>query len=267
MAGFVYFLEGAQSITLTEMGRAGLGDIVSRGPQFTRVDRGPVDVAGLLIAHVLLPEHERAGAERPHVRYEPKAQVWQKRSQWKPTGDGGEMHVWLGYERERRPRPIDLVRERALAGYVVRLEDDADWVVPAARHLPAVLAADEAGDILDPTPPTLDDPEFSDAIRRYAVPPRFVPYCAAMAQAWEYMQGRTEGRDELSWAEQFRLGVLALSQNYRVGVPELSVLRIVTTDNLAQILGAMLDLPMYEAVLEAQATAEKKTDCASISDG
>lgn len=217
MPGFIYYAKTSLNVATPGL-RDGLG-LSHIACESDRVENrqclGP-EGSGLLF-------QRRVGGE-PTLRYEPGKQEWVK-------CDGGKF--WLGYTKGERPTPDDLKRTDGPGGFPVKLGDGHTWIAPVITALPAAFGLSD-GQII-----TTHDDRFAglrdDADRVYR---------RAMADAVVQNGGEPDPSvDQITREECFDIACRALAHNYRVGRWELASLKAITTDNMASILEALIDLP------------------------
>jgi len=239
MGQFTYFLPGAKNPT-EAVRDAGLELILPSGETITQREcyRGPGGGKGLLL---------RYGDGLPN--YDAGAEHWQQSHNGK---------YWLGFDPEKPPREKDLRRQVQLDGHLVKLHDEADWLVPLARFLgggsslPASLIMGKNGELI------------TEALPRYA------GFSGRAEKLWhDFMIENNEAEGELEFdaAGRFNLAVEALVWNYRVGIEEVNALRLLGTDNLGQVMAAVIDVPTLQQKAEEMAASKKKEDPAATADG
>lgn len=228
MTGFLYYLprtiEPPEHLTGEPMSRCG-------------VSRGPDGAPGTLI----VPDCDAM----PRFRVDLAAQTWMQCGAW-----------WLGYETAAPPTASLLRRAQQIAGHAVTLGDGGAWVVPLAvvvqfvedritrgTHLPQSLRLGAEGQWVS------------------QILPQYLGVSHAAEQMYQHLIGQGPAP---SVAEAASIAADALSVNYRVTAWECSALGLLTTENLADVLRALVDWPVIEAWL-----AEKKRtlDDAAISPG
>jgi len=243
MAGFLYYLpEGQPAGVFLERRKAVFGDLqVAR-----RGCVGPDGSKGAL----LIP----AVKHPPQPRYLANEQTWREIPA-KPDAPSW----WIGYETSRRPGPDDLVRRNALfSGHPVTLEDGREWRAPVARFLngatalPQSLGLNDAGE-LAPVPLNGHNALWERAVGFWD---RFM---AAIEQT-------AAGEEPLPVQEDWRTAVVALQQNYHIGVEEVGVLRILGTESAVRVLQALIDLPSLETIIEEQKKTEDGAAASSNTD-
>jgi len=263
MAGLLYFVPGLNGPDLARLASIGLDPIVGRrAPSCRQTTEGPDGTAGVvLVAHA-----EADGAVEPRCGYFPAEQTWAR------AVAGG---YWIGYQTDAPPRPVDLQRKTIVVGHAVRLEDDHDWIVPLARVFPQGSALPRRL-ILGPDGTVVEQPLE-----------RFAALSARASRVWD---GWRKTLDEMAIAsggqgglvaegetldpltaldEAYALAADALALNYRIGVEELNVLGLVTSENLTNLdgtglLDALVDLP---TIMQLSQTLSKKNEAAPIPDG
>src|SRR5579872_1050971 len=187
--------------------------------QFRQVhsDRGPGGKSGVLLAPAPRADDESA------IGFFPDRQAWI------PNGKH-----WLGYATDAElPGPETLRRRDATPGYDTELGDGRIWDLPVIRRLgrfpalPQSMALDQFG-------------EFA-----MCVLPEYDPFWAASETMFQFLFKAMT----LPWKEAFELAVKSVSLNYRVGLAEASVLRLITTQNYQSIYAAACDWTKVEALL------------------
>jgi len=224
MAGFLYFLEGDKAPPLSELVDAGLGHAFDSNLAHCGVRTGPGGKPGT----VLSPQ---AFDDRP-LGYYPDVQAWRKC----PTAPW-----WLGYYRDGRPTPRDLVRGGYIAaGRTLTLGDGNVWMVPIARAL-----AEEGGTLSWYNKlPALS--ELDDAGRwvRGAVLPRYAALWEA-ANGWFDLRvgvpADDANRQIIDDQRIHEWAVTALAANYRLGSLECAELHLFSDDTVAAILDVIAD--------------------------
>jgi hypothetical protein len=173
------------------------------------------------------------------VGYYPDTQKWEKVS-----NDETDTY-WLGVDRDDFS-PSDIERGELIDGHLVTLEDGNKWLIPVARVFPIGTRLPEAL-ILGPGGELVSE-----------VLPRFAQFSKDADRAYDALTG--EG--ELSIADAWEIAVKALSLNYKLDRQEVSLLHLLTTTNIMEILKAIVDLP---AILEM--SKKKAEESSSIDNG
>lgn len=122
MSTFLYFIPGApRDPSVTIIQGYGLSyALTSQSFLSVQQNGGPAGggVQGFMYA---MKEY---GCDAFDLKYEPDAQTWRQI----PKTD-----AWVGFWNDRPPTPTDLVRDEALAGFWVDLDDGNSWLCPVAR--------------------------------------------------------------------------------------------------------------------------------------
>jgi len=234
MSRFLYYLPEIADPT-DALQVAHLATVIPRHRlEHRKCERGPDTASGLMIASTIHTDSATLG-------YYPDKQTWQRCQ---------EGAFWLGWYTDHPPGPSDLARERQIDGHWVRLADGQRWLVPVARRfpvgtaLPQVLYLSETGELIGD------------------VEPAYVGFGQRAETLWEQFMAYHTGElteDEVSIRDFWDFAVEALSLNYRVGQWEVSALRLLSTNLLHEVCGAIIDVPTLLKVAEAQTRAEKKT--------
>jgi len=212
---------------------AGLDDVARAEVLGAGPDGGP----GLIVSP--LPINSREPPRR--LGFFPADQAWTRISD----------ALWVGIDKYYPPSPADLIRKHPLPGHAIVLGDGQTWEVPILRRpqtggpcLPADLFWDEAG-------------VFVAELR-----PEYQALWAKTQRIADWFFGADDKGPTYQEAAELCLEALAL--NYRFGRPEQRVLRLVTTGNWSQILGAIVDLPWVEAEVKRLEEAEKKSAAGGV---
>lgn len=202
-------------------------------PTQRRSQKGPADGPCVLVSDL----------DAKRVVYKPDEQTWI---------ESIDKKYMLGVWNDQRPGPLELARDRQLRGHSVMLADGNNWLVPVIRaidggsRLPASLILGDKGQVV--CLPEVGYSELSASTE-------------ALWRDFEIELGWTPETEKLTEAERLELCKLdaaarlilaakVLNLNYRVGIDELNLLRLISTTNLSQILQAILDWPTFE-VMEA----------------
>lgn len=223
MGECLYYLPGIRTDIDTAFIASGLSDRLDRCAR-TAVDRGPDDKGGMLIAgngHRLL--------------YKADEQTW--------AGPFNEGRYWIGLWDDAHPGPVDLARSQQIAGTPVTLLDGNDWLIPAWRMAPMALTMGNNGEVQqEPLPLRL----------------RLHSRIEQIAALFESSKDTTV---EFDLAELLRIIADVLSVNYRTGTDpaeELTILRLVSTDNFREIVNAVLDIEFLKTAIDEVDKGAKK---------
>ncbi|MGD8237840.1 MAG: hypothetical protein PVH68_04770 [Armatimonadota bacterium] len=236
MAHFVYFLPERTSITAEDLETLGIDDRFAdlQQVQQTCTMRGPGDRRGALFRG-----HVDAGAG-PALAYEADAQTWR---------DAPDGEYAVGYWTDDPPGPDDLFRAEPVDGHRVRLADGHQWLVPVARAFPGGTRLPERL-MLGPD---------GGIVRRML--PEYVGLGRRAEKVWQVVSAQAQESDAdvtLDVEEGWSIAAEALAINYRLGAPEVSMLGLLTTTNLAPVLQALVDWPTVEALSAAYVATSKK---------
>lgn len=253
MAGFVYFVPGARTPKDADdtLRKAGAAHVID-GKFETRTGQGP-SPEGKPAAGVLVAPIPAVPGEPARTVYEPELQTWQQMP---------KTACWIGIEKARPPRPVDLVREKVRAGHLVTLAEQP-WMVPLARLLSGAPAL--------PQIVTVDAEGRHDF--RIGGPAAWLweKACAfwdewrateseAPAEAFTWIGRNSEGGIVTKLANCFDLAIEVLSVNYRLGPGEASLLELITSEGASDVLLAVVDWPALEELeKKAQAAASSTT--------
>jgi len=168
--------------------------------------------------------------------------------EWTECNDG---KFWIGYQKDFRPNPEDLEKENILIGYEIVLGDGNKWMIPIARRfesgciLPQSIFLDGAGvlkgEILEEYIIFSKQAEdiFNDFVSNMEPDKEF----KAKVDTVGYM---------------FEIAVEAISLNYNVSKWEISLLRLLTTDNSSRINLSIIDFPSLKSISDAEKQLKKK---------
>lgn len=169
---------------------------------------GPDGGAGYVVA-----DHDK------HVGYYPKKQQWRQ---------GQNKNYWLGFDGPVDPK--DLQKKELIDGHYITLNDGNQWLIPVARsfptgtRLPQVLLLGPNGELI------------SESLPAYA------SFSQEMERVWDVFTD-PDNNEALSMEEAWKIAVNALSINYHIQGEEVSFLKILTTNNVTDILKAVVDIP------------------------
>ncbi len=234
MAGLLYHVPGASWLVpeAAHLQAAGLAQVLGGVPLEAQPCTGP-DGPGVLLYSPQDPLELRG--------YHPDRQVWRRCSEGRrPKADNPIPSV--GYWREARPGPDDLVRPRIVPGHLVELSGGGRWICPIGRMFDG----------------------------RPGLP------CAYLLEAGRLTEEVSEEYASL-WADTIKLHVhpqqpdivlieiahRALAVNYRLGTDELNLLRLLDNRNTVEVLGALLDHPTIQAVTQEVSNPKAKAAEAS----
>jgi len=167
--------------------------------------------------------------------YTPAAQTWAKSI---------DADFWVGFWTADRPGEKTLRKTSQLAGHPVPLGDGADWNIPVVRLLdggsamPSALVLGENGEL------------YSSELPEYA---KLSATVDKLFGDLTIEMGWTEGTPQLTAADRMRLAADALGWNYHLGIDEINALGLLTTQNLSEVMAAILDIPSLKKKITAEA--------------
>lgn len=250
MGGFLYFVEGMESKpSVGELCGLGLGHVFD-GPGMVehRLTRtGPLGAQGGVVVWV-------SGTVARGGLY-PAEQTWQEMpavlvGAVRGAEDGGAPRVFLGWESGAKPGPEDLQRPRITAGHVVTMGDGRRWMAPKAR---AVVMAED-GSVA-----------WANALERRVrldrergvwvedgVAVQYEELWRIAELFWSALRSAGEGAGdvvEVSFDERIEYALRCLRVNYRVGPMEAEVIELLNETCAAEVLCAVVDMPVWVALL------------------
>jgi hypothetical protein len=176
------------------------------------------------------------------VGYSAETQAWQKIP---------GIELWCGAIVGKLPDPGRLQRSQTLSGHDVKLGDGNLWTVPAARRLDATFGLVSAV----PTKYSLGDDggwvaaSVVEQYRRlYDIGTEFYELITAK-EIDEEGGKRVTVEDSLDWCCEI------LAANYRLGKAEVSLLGLLTTATMGEILNACIDMPTIRSKKKSQLTS------------
>ena len=159
----------------------------------------------------------RVAPDEGRLEYKPDLQHWLNCGAY-----------WVGWSRQHKPGPGDLVRPETVDGYPVRLGDGNDWLIPKMPALPKCFSF-RAGQ------------------------PLMVQTDAAFSDLQDFASGMFAGKVP-NYEQAFKTCGRLLRINYRLPEPMLCMegLGLITSRNMMSVLNAMIDLPAIQAEVESQ---------------
>lgn len=169
--------------------------------------------------------------------------------EWRPVRPkpGGPVTHWLGWRKDRPPRPEDVQRPERIAGHPVRLADGNEWVVPVCgpRHHAASDGKKHPNAWIS-LPHTYALGDQGEAISR--VSRRFESVCEASERWWDRVQAKVWGTD----GEVLDYAASLLGLNYRVGRAEIGHLELLDTPTAIRAVQVSLGWVELEALQAAK---------------
>ncbi|MGR3218599.1 MAG: hypothetical protein ACUZ8H_02115 [Candidatus Anammoxibacter sp.] len=248
---FLYFIPQLQGASKDDIKRAGILNNIKDLPEveFCGVQNCHEGKPGVIIGftHNHKPEEKNCP-----VGYFPDTQEWKKSVNGK---------FWVGVYKDQKPTPSDLIKKEAIRGHYVKLQDGNEWLIPLARvfpegsPLPHALVLGENGEIIQEALP--EYAKFSKIGER--IYREFKIQCK--------LEEAAEGYTYLTQVEEWDAVTEALGINYYIDGEEISLLKLLTTANIAKIFQAIIDVPTMTAIAKAQVEAGKKKVDADTPDG
>jgi len=241
MSGFIYAISNAGMVTAKKLEEVGLANIfegVNYSQRQTAQGPGGGDCTLICI-----------GDDAKRLYFKPEEQSWQQSL-------NGKYRV--GFYEKDRPTPEILARENQINGHEVELGDGSKWLVPIARiitggsALPQSLVLGKNGEVT------------TEALPQYA------QFSAKAEKVWEDFLieiKQREGESKLTIAERMTLAIEALAWNYHIGTEEINLLKLITTQNLHEILEVIIDVPTLIKVAKEMETEKKNIEVATTNDG
>lgn len=240
MNQLLYYFPGVPRPDTALIAKCGLERIFATADFASCDSRGPGDGRGALCLRGPLP----VGFP---LHYEPESQTWRECA-------AGAFHV--GFATATPPGPDDLLRPEPVYGHTLKLLDDREWMIPAARltdapHtlLPHAIGLDSAGQRIYETLP---------------IHQRLVSFAdEAMRGFKSILLGDGEPPDvgdDFFWS----LSCEALSANYYMSRWEIGALRLLSRTKMEGIASLLCDFPRYYRMRQAEDDAAKKNGSAVI---
>jgi hypothetical protein len=239
--GFLYYVTSRAAMNKASLEALGLGPVFGKGSvPNVGVTGGPDGKNGVVF--VCGPE---PGQESQVAGYFPDKQEWVE-----CVTDG----YWLGWAKGAKPGPEDLARASMIPGYVGKLNDDGEFLIPILvsdcqeTAVPKALSRGTSGKWDQETPL----PQYAALCRdaEEALPP-------LKALLWpEDTPDDEDPPEPLSREAMVDLAIRGLQVNYRLGPAEVNVLGLLTTHNIASIVALMIDIHAAREMSEAS----KKND-------
>jgi hypothetical protein len=194
---FLYFFPGERRQALTH------GDLPAghalKGCSLNCVQQsgGPGGASGMLLHRA---EHDRGF----QLRYDAANQTW---IEWKQEG---ATTYWVGFWKDAKPGPGDLVRDEWIDGHAIKLGDDQEWEIPVCGPRRSRLPF-----------------SFNFATQKLDVNSRWKPLFAE-SEAWFEMLVEGKPIDDPSWIRSMAFALRLLSTNYHVAGAEATLLELLS---------------------------------------
>lgn len=230
MAGFLYLLPTGQAGLVREDAvAAGLGYAFEKEGIATctvTAGKGPGGVGGVLLADEKRLSGQRVGLDL-------------QRQQWNRI-PGSE--AWCGFFTDAPPVPAELAREKMINGQFVELGDGHDWLIPVARGLQETAGTVSGFNALPQGRELNGDGKWKAG----GVIERYRPLWAVAERVWdELTSGASDkedsDRDAMDYQQTTEAVVTVLATNYCVGPAEVSMLGLLSDENVNECLRALID--------------------------
>lgn len=222
----LYFLPDVHSWTSDTPSQFGLDRVIDSAPTRRETHDGPSGGPGMLI-----------GLDRDHperIAYRKDEQTWVRRF-------GSE--AWMGFYTDTPPGPLDLERPHQVDGPTLRLSDDSEWVIPRLRLFDQSEGAESLTWRVMLEQSIDQDPEtgrliLGQVVRKYAeIWDKATPIADSIEA--QILQGKNATIADDVY-EQFPADLLNL--NYRIDLPEIAMLRLLSTVTIRRITQLALDI-------------------------
>lgn len=152
--------------------------------------------------------------------------------------------LWIGYDKENKPKPQDFLKSNPIDGHRIKLEDGNEWIIPLARRF-------ESGCNLPKALSMLCGDKISYIIVARYLPLQKIAEKLLCLYPWKYESDEKRQQDfnEISdYPTQFKMCVEILSANYHINFLDISVLGLLSTSNTLEICKLLIDFPTAEDV-------------------
>lgn len=225
MAGFLYFIEIGSAMAPAVMERLG-GNHTHKQDV---VGQTPGEKAGAVFGQASYRDEKQLH----RIKYLPAQQTWQKIP---------GLECWVGYYSDDPPKAKDLKKPKQMGGHDVELQGDK-WHIPytmKGQDLPRKMVLDENGEWI-----------FGGVIDEYE------SMFEAAVKYWDFLGAGEEA--VTTYSELSDMATTMLMCNYFVSPIEVSILELLNTETVNEVLMAIVDLPQLNRIHEAR-EAKKKGD-------
>lgn len=245
MAPFIYAIPKVTSISDRLFEQIGLADVMNETDpaqrQFRHSSKGP---GGQDCTLLMVSDNTKL------LRFNPDEQTW--------TISRNEK-FWVGFYNDDRPTEIILRRRMQLAGHEVELQDASKWLIPVARILTGASALPQSLFI-----------DGQDEIIKMPLQ-KYAEFTHKVDKLWDDFRNETDPKSKeepkLSTADRMHLAAEALAFNYHVGLDETNMLGLITTQNLIEIMEAIIDVPTLIRIAKNFAKQKKNGISGTAGDG
>lgn len=238
MSGFLYFVpKFCRPVTLKEVKTLGLGYAFENAPQSGVCHNNtPTKSQGSVFG-----DKTRHGDGQ--IKMDMENQVWRKMPR------PGQEDVYIGYWRDSPPGPDDLKRSNQLGGYLLKLADGRQWMIPVVR-----LFDETAGELRSNLPSYIDVDDSGNPKPGQVVP--------LYAHLWDLTapfaeQMLSDSANEVANEDIYKAARTLLQANYVVDMIEIAQAKVLTNEQMAHnIVAVAVDWPTY---LRWKEVSKKKT--------
>ncbi len=238
MSRFLYFIPKVKlQPTPLELEGVGLEHLINKWQDYVG-STGPTGEGGAIVGGYYKTKN---GVQ---IGYYPKKQTWTECNNGK---------FWIGYQTEFKPTAKDLQKDDQLEGHLVVMADKNEWLVPVARRF-------DSGDVL-PQSLYLD----GGGNLKGEILQEFIHFSKSAEDVFnDLCVGLEGGPDEdyrvSTYPKMFEIASEALSINYHISKWEVSLLRLLTTENATKINLAIIDFTSMKVLAESEELIKKKVD-------
>jgi hypothetical protein len=180
---------------------------------------GPDSCSGLIFGLMEIP------------KYIPKEQTWTHIESVKTEvfPDG----FWIGYDK--LPKPPELERKNKISGHLVKLGDGNQWEIPVARLYTGEPMVSQVLKL---------DPSSGKMLME--IEGKYKRIWEIACEYYELRVGAYEANADnfkYTFSDIFDLCAEIMGANYVIGKWEISLMGLVNTENLREILEALIDMP------------------------
>lgn len=231
---FLYAIPNCNSVNEKKLEEAGLMNIFEDiKPNFSQryTAQGPGEKDCTLLC---------IGNDATQLYFKPAEQDWQQSL---------NERYYIGFYKNNKPTERELRREIQLEGHDVKLGDGEKWLIPVAREFPVGIVL----------PQSLMLGKNGEVISG-GILPQYAQFGMKAEKVWEEFkvgisQAKQKDEMKLTLSEGMEFAIDALAFNYYVGTEEVNLLELITSQNLQEIIEAVIDMP---AVLEAMKQWQSK---------
>jgi hypothetical protein len=164
-----------------------------------------------------------------------------ERQEWHECSD----QAWIGWDRTRPPTPDTLKRKKQLGGYLLKLADDREWLIPAASQAPRRMGLDK---------------------QRHVSAVMLPQYQIFFEAAWKALNSFIDEKGKMlipNVEESFAAAVRILAMNYRMAGELATVLGIINHPHLWEIPKTCCEAPLVADFIQKK----RARDMVSTSSG